>query len=235
MKRSVFILFTLLFIINITLYSKKSKELQPTEKKVVYNFTVTDPVNLPEANAVIKLAHKNSTIKGVTDINGKFSALLVKGKSYKVSVVKFNRTFPFKEINIPVDDEYVIIDKTLKIKLITSYLRIYTFNNVYFKFNKHVLRPASFKELNKLFKQMKDNPKMTIEIAGHTDNIGDDKHNMQLSQQRVNSVKNYLVKKGIPKHKLIAKGYGETNPVTSNKTEIGRKRNRRVEVRVITE
>ncbi len=229
------ILFTFLFIINITLYSKKTKELRPTEKKAVYNFTVTDPDDVPEADAVIKLTHKNSTIKGTTDINGKFSALLDKGKPYKVSVVKFNKTFPFKDINIPIDDEYVIIDKKYRIKLKISYLEIYTFNNVYFKFNKHILRPTSFKELNKLVKQMRDNTKMTIEIAGHTDNVGDDKHNMQLSQQRVNSVKNYLVKKGISKHRIIAKGYGETNPVTTNKTEVGRKRNRRVEARIITE
>ena len=70
---------------------------------------------------------------------------------------------------------------------------------------------------------------MEIEIAGHTDNIGSDDANMKLSDERANTVRSYLIAKGISESRITAKGYGETKPVATNDTDQGRRINRRVE------
>jgi OOP family OmpA-OmpF porin len=71
-----------------------------------------------------------------------------------------------------------------------------------------------------------------LEIAGHTDNSGDSASNLALSQQRADSVRNYLVQQGVAPGMLVAKGYGDTRPVASNDTDEGKFRNRRIEFTV---
>jgi OmpA-OmpF porin, OOP family len=71
---------------------------------------------------------------------------------------------------------------------------------------------------------------ITLTIEGHTDNVGDDAYNMDLSQKRTVSVKNYLVSKGITAPRLNATGYGETKPVADNTKTAGKAKNRRVEL-----
>ena len=73
------------------------------------------------------------------------------------------------------------------------------------------------------------NPTVSIELSGHTDNIGSGADNMKLSDDRAKSVVEYLTGKGISASRLTAKGYGETKPVAANDTEEGRAMNRRVE------
>lgn len=106
-------------------------------------------------------------------------------------------------------------------------------NNVEFDFNKATLRSESFEELDNVVKFLSDNPSVEIELAGHTDNIGDDNYNLKLSQERAESVKNYLTGKGIAGSRLIAKGYGESRPIATNQTEQGRDQNRRVEFTIL--
>lgn len=106
-------------------------------------------------------------------------------------------------------------------------------NNVFFDFGKHALRDESFPELDRLAVFLKANPAMSIELGGHTDNVGEDAANKTLSQNRVNSVRTYLTLKSIPKSRLRAKGYGEARPVATNETEDGRQQNRRVEFTIL--
>ena len=77
----------------------------------------------------------------------------------------------------------------------------------------------------------KENEK--IEIAGHTDNVGNDADNLKLSQQRADAIRQYLIKKGIQPPRVIAKGYGASQPVADNSTDEGRRRNRRTEVKIL--
>ncbi len=76
---------------------------------------------------------------------------------------------------------------------------------------------------------MKNNPKVEIELNGHTDNRGDAKKNIILSQQRVERIKSYLVSKGISSKRIKGKGFGGTRPIATNDSEEARKLNRRVE------
>jgi OmpA-OmpF porin, OOP family len=102
-------------------------------------------------------------------------------------------------------------------------------NNIFFEFGKANLQPDSYPELNRLAQLLTERPKMTIEIAGHTDDIGSDEANLKLSQDRAESVKIYLVSQKIAPVRLTAKGYGESRPVILNDSDEHRQQNRRVE------
>ena len=104
-----------------------------------------------------------------------------------------------------------------------------TMENIYFETDKYDLLPESFQELNKLVNIMKNNTSMTINIKGHTDSEGDEKHNQSLSENRANSVHDYLVQQGIKKERLSHEGRGMSQPIAENKTVKGRQKNRRVE------
>ena len=101
---------------------------------------------------------------------------------------------------------------------------------IQFEFNKSVIRPGiSFKILDEVVEVLKDNPKITLEVQGHTDNVGGDAYNMKLSQSRAESVRNYLVSKGIASPRLVPKGYGFHQPLVPNTTASNRELNRRVQ------
>jgi outer membrane protein OmpA-like peptidoglycan-associated protein len=105
---------------------------------------------------------------------------------------------------------------------------------VFFDFNKASIKSVSFALLNEVAQAMADNPKIKVEIGGHTDSVGNDAFNLKLSQSRAESVRNYLIKRGISSDRMVPKGYGENVPIADNRTEAGRSQNRRVEF-VITE
>lgn len=87
--------------------------------------------------------------------------------------------------------------------------------------------------LDRVVRTLQGQPTLRVQIAGHTDSTGSAAYNQQLSQERAVSVRSYLVSAGIESFRLVARGYGETQPVASNETEYGRARNRRVEFRTI--
>ncbi len=106
-------------------------------------------------------------------------------------------------------------------------------HNVLFYQSKAQLIPTSYPELNRLASMMKDNPSITIELAGHTDNVGDREKNLKLSEDRVDAVKKYLVNQGVEAQRITGKGYGGSKPVADNSREITRRLNRRVEFKII--
>lgn len=112
--------------------------------------------------------------------------------------------------------------------------RTLVLENVLFETGKAALKPASMKELDKLVREMKSRPAMKVEISGHTDNVGNEEANLKLSEGRAKAVVDHLIKKGIASGRLSFKGYGSSRPVDDNSTEEGRKRNRRVEMRIIS-
>jgi OOP family OmpA-OmpF porin len=107
-------------------------------------------------------------------------------------------------------------------------------DNIFFDFDKTTLKPESYAELNKVLNFLESNPKVEIEIAGHTDNKGSDDYNVQLSHGRAQAVVEYLISQGINFDRIVAQGYGESVPVASNDTDKGRAINRRVEFTVLS-
>jgi len=106
-------------------------------------------------------------------------------------------------------------------------------NNVFFDFDKATLKPESFPELNRVITLMNEKPTMQIEIAGHTDTTGPDQYNLGLSERRAKSVVKYLTDKGVAKDRIQTVFFGETKPSESNETVEGRKKNRRVEFKIL--
>ncbi len=102
-------------------------------------------------------------------------------------------------------------------------------NNIFFETGKAELRPESSPELDRVVATLNENPKLTIEVDGHTDNVGSNTLNLKLSQDRADAVREYLIGKGIEPDRVGGKGFGETKPVATNDTEDGRAKNRRVE------
>jgi len=105
--------------------------------------------------------------------------------------------------------------------------------NIFFDTDKYELKPESKTELDKLVNLLIKNPSLKIEIGGHTDNVGDEKYNLTLSQNRAKSVCDYLIQNKIAKERLKYVGYGESKPIETNETELGRANNRRTEFKVI--
>jgi OmpA-OmpF porin, OOP family len=105
--------------------------------------------------------------------------------------------------------------------------------NIVFEFNKSDLLPQSFKELNKLFDLMNNNPEIRVKLEGHTDNIGDFDFNLNLSVERVKAVAFFLESKGIDPDRIEYEGFSFLYPLESNDTEEGRARNRRVSFKII--
>lgn len=104
-------------------------------------------------------------------------------------------------------------------------------SKIYFETNSAKLKPVSTGQLNALVDILKKYDAANLLIEGHTDNVGDDNYNMELSQKRTEAVKEYLMSKGILEARITAKGYGETKPIADNKTASGRSKNRRVELK----
>lgn len=164
--------------------------------------------------------------------DGSFKIILPYGKRYSFSA-KVDGYFPVSEnIDLLQVDEYKEIMKDLKLVPIEVGHTV-RLNNIFFDFGKAELRPESFPELNKVVKLMDENPKMEIEISGHTDNVGSDSFNLKLSGDRAGEVKKYLVSKKIDQNRIIAKGYGKDKPLASNETEEGQQKNRRVEFTIL--
>lgn len=103
------------------------------------------------------------------------------------------------------------------------------FDNLTFETNKDVIKPESFPYLDELAETLKTAPNWTLKIIGHTDNVGKDAFNLDLSMKRATSVKKYLISKGVMESIITSEGKGETMPIASNDTEEGRSKNRRVE------
>jgi outer membrane protein OmpA-like peptidoglycan-associated protein len=110
---------------------------------------------------------------------------------------------------------------------------IFVFKNLLFKSGEAVLANNSNSELNIIAGYMKVDPKLKIEVYGHTDNAGDENRNKELSYNRAKAVATYLIAKGIKPENISYQGFGSSKPIDSNETEEGRKNNRRVEFKLL--
>ncbi|HXG51129.1 MAG TPA: OmpA family protein [candidate division Zixibacteria bacterium] len=105
-------------------------------------------------------------------------------------------------------------------------------DDVLFDFDKSNIKPEAAKILDRLVAFMKENKDKRVSLSGHTDSIGTEAYNQKLSERRVNSVRDYLVKHGIERDRITGQGFGESKPIADNRTKEGRAKNRRVEIKV---
>ncbi|MEQ8362041.1 MAG: OmpA family protein [Cyclobacteriaceae bacterium] len=106
-------------------------------------------------------------------------------------------------------------------------------NNIFFDFDQATLKSESFPELNRIVTLMNDKPTLEVEISGHADATGPEAYNLGLSERRAKSVVRYLTDKGVVEERVKVSFFGETKPVESNETKEGRRKNRRVEFKIL--
>lgn len=111
--------------------------------------------------------------------------------------------------------------------------KVMRLDNLIFEVGNSKIDPESYSELDILVNLMKENPKMVIQLEGHTDYLGDPRANMKLSQQRVESVRAYVAGKGISKARIKTKAFGGNQPLSRDNTPEAHRLNRRVEVRIL--
>ncbi|HCW05978.1 MAG TPA: hypothetical protein DGG95_01285, partial [Cytophagales bacterium] len=188
--------------------------------------TITDAKTGRAINANI-FFKTDSLYFAFSSVDGSYDIKVPASKSYQIQItstgyVNFSDHANLQEFDL----------KTLQMNFKLQPIEVGTvvaMKNVLFYVGTTKLLEESFPELNGVVTFLNDNPKIEIELQGHTDNRGDSKKNMVLSQQRVDVIKKYLVSKGISGKRIQGKGYGDTRPLTTNNSEEARKLNRRVE------
>jgi len=187
---------------------------------------------LPSSVELIDLVTKEFISKVQTDENGNYLVTLPVGKDYAFNVNRRGYLFYSDNYFLSERSPDSVYEKNISLQPIEVNASV-VLNNIFFETSKFELDPKSQVELDKVVQLLNDNPTIKIEISGHTDNVGKPANNLTLSNNRAKAVVNYLIGKGITPQRLVAKGYGEIKPVAENKTEEGRAKNRRTELRVI--
>lgn len=186
----------------------------------------------PRAGQKVTFTAKGSgkEFSKTTGKDGTFKILLPEGNRYQATYEVFGEKKKYKKISIPARK-----NKRMKLQLGIKFRmpNKIVLDDVHFNTGESTLRESSFEALKKLKKALDRNESLKVMIAGHTDSRGSDSSNQKLSEARAQSVVDWLVKKGIEKERLKAKGFGERQPIGSNDTPEGRQKNRRTEVRIL--
>jgi outer membrane protein OmpA-like peptidoglycan-associated protein len=164
---------------------------------------------------------------------GEFLATMQAGKSYGLSVERkgymlFSENFSLEKPDA-ANKPYMLQVPLQPIEV----GKMVVLKNIFFETNKFNLLPESKAELQELINFMELNPTVAIEIDGHTDNVGEDKANQILSENRAKSVYSFLVSNKIAATRLTYKGFGKSNPIAPNTSDEGRQQNRRTEFKVV--
>jgi outer membrane protein OmpA-like peptidoglycan-associated protein/tetratricopeptide (TPR) repeat protein len=196
--------------------------------------------NLSITNA--KTNEKVSDI--ITNSDGTYSVILVPGESYAVTVSGSSYTIASKTLNSTKDQNNSEVTMNFELFPPSAGLT-FSLHNIYFDFDKADLRHVSVDELDKLVKIMQENPTIVIQLAGHTDRRGSAEYNQQLSEERAEIAKAYLVSKGIDASRIKTVGYGESKPEVSGEQisnmgsnaekEAAHQQNRRTVVTIISQ
>jgi outer membrane protein OmpA-like peptidoglycan-associated protein len=178
---------------------------------------------------------KNELITSVmaNSATGNFLVSLPAGKNYNITATSAGYLFHSENFNIPDTARYQEVYKEIELQKLEVGSKI-ILNNIFFDYNKATLRPESYTELNNLLQLLRQNPSMTIEISGHTDNRGTAEYNKRLSEARAKAVVDYLIGQGISDTRLRYAGYGFEQPIAPNTTEANMQLNRRVEFKILS-
>lgn len=186
----------------------------------------------PIANADVKLydsAGMAIIYAGTTNAEGRFEITMSPGR-YRIKLFENGEIKKDKSINLPELPGRRMYNK-VRIHVLYEPRERFTLDNLLFEFNSARINEGSYPLLNKLADYLLNDKDAKFEIAGHTDAVGSAQANLTLSQSRAEAVRDYLIARGVSSDQLLAKGYGEMEPVADNETEEGRTKNRRTEVR----
>jgi outer membrane protein OmpA-like peptidoglycan-associated protein len=187
---------------------------------------------LPSSVELGDLSSKMIISKLQTDETGNYLITLPIGNDYAFNVNRKGYLFFSENFMLSRSSPDSVYQMDIPLQPIEANASI-ILKNIFFEVNQYDLKPASQIELDDVVKLLKENPLLTIQINGYTDNVGKPADNLLLSENRAKSVVNYLKSKGIDPKRLFFKGNGDAQPVAPNATETGRAQNRRTELKVL--
>ena len=210
--------------------------VRPTPVSYVSGLVTDAQTNLP-LNARVQLLNlpKGDTVMSVKTgaDGGDFLVSLPVGRQYAMLATSPGYLFNSQHFNL-TETHSVTKPYVVNIKLEKPQVGANTIlRNIFFKFDSYELMPQSFVELNQMAVFIKNSAGVKFEIGGHTDNVGNDAYNQQLSEKRAKSVYDYLISQGVGQSQLSFKGYGKQVPIGDNSTAEGREQNRRTELKVV--
>ena len=204
-------------------------------KDAPVDVTMTDfKGNILAREIVIFRSHLNGReYQGLTDTTGKFSTRLPAGDKYEIFILGFKDSTSYIILDIPATQGKAYYKNPFKVDIQFLPAKSFILEDCNFETGKADLEEDAYKVIDELVAYLNRKEDERIELGGHTDNVGTAKSNLTLSEARANTVRNYLLSKGIDPNRVVAKGYGLTVPIASNKTDEGKAQNRRTEVKIL--
>lgn len=188
---------------------------------------------LPHEIVIFRSNMNGREYQGLTDSTGRFSTRLPAGDKYEIFILGFKDSTSYIVLDIPPVEGKAYYKKPFKVDIQFVPSKSFILDDCNFETGKADLQEESFKVIDELVAYLNRKEDEKIELGGHTDNVGSAKSNLALSEARANTVRNYLIAKGIDPNRVTAKGYGMTMPIADNRTAEGRAQNRRTEVKIL--
>lgn len=212
-----------------------AKESRPDPVVLVKGTVLNSKTNMPVEATIYYQSLPDNHEEGIATsdpINGRYAIVLPMGLQYgfRAEAEGYIAVSQYEDFT-SISAYREITQDLLLTPLSTG--EIVLLNNIFFVQGKAAMLPESEPELERLVELMQENPSLEIELGGHTDNQGSSSANLRLSEERALSVMNSLIERGVQKRRLQSKGYGGTKPIASNANEESRRKNRRVEVKVL--
>jgi len=221
MKKVIIILIVMFLFFKI-----KAQKNTITKTKIVLKNEFG--IAYPKAKVIFSSLDTNYVVS--VDQNGKAVLNIEQGVEFTVSCFINESKYEFNEI-IYIEKNKNIYEASIDLQF-DLYEKIFEIKNLNFISGKYNIEKQYFEELNNLVLLLTENTDINIEIAGHTDSIGNEVANQILSENRAKSVKSYLVKNNINLNRISCVGYGEKQPIENNSSAENRKKNRRIEIRI---
>ena len=222
----------IVFIVLVFSLFSHTANLSPNKTHAVLNVFYTNFQDVPQIHKKLTFVPTKNPSKKIivnTDQYGEASFLIPREDSYVILCESLTGPFecgetPYVSLTASSGEVNGLFDDTRA-----------ELTGVMFKAGSAELVESSLKTLNNAIKGLKMNPKVKIEISGHTSSEGGEELNQKLSEDRANSVRSYMIANGIESTRLVAVGCGFSRPKSSNDTEAGRAQNRRIELSIIEE
>jgi OmpA-OmpF porin, OOP family len=206
-----------------------------TPKDAPVNVTMADFKGNVLNNEIVVFKSKlnSKEYQGLTDDAGKFSVRLPSGDTYEIFILGFKDSASYNFLEIPALKGNAYYKEPFVVDIQHLPAKSFVLEDCNFETGKANLEESAYTVLDELVAYLNRKDDERIELGGHTDNVGTAPKNLKLSEDRANTVRAYLLTKGIDPSRVTAKGYGMSKPVASNATAEGKAQNRRTEVKIL--
>ncbi|MBC7889370.1 MAG: OmpA family protein [Ferruginibacter sp.] len=234
MKKIYFYLLTI-FGMPLLIFAQATQPLN-LPKDAPVNVTIADAKSGSMLNheiVIFRSKLNNREYQGLSDSVGKFSLRLPAGDKYEIFILGFNDSTSYNILDIPALKDNQFYKNAFKVDIQFEAPKSFVLDNCTFESGKATLKLEAYAVLDELVEYLNRKDDERIEIGGHTDNVGKAEANMILSTNRANTVRAYLLTKGIAPERVTSRGYGLTVPIADNDSEEGKQMNRRTEVKIL--